>query len=196
VLVDRRTAGVAEVVAACLQDHGRAAIVGSRTAGRGVVQSLVTLGDGSRVRLPTAEYLRPAGLGDPAAQPFGKDHGRLHRPEGAGDAARWGVEPDAGLSIEPTGAALARLAVWRWHRDAPPGGFAVNQVSALVGLAGESSGPLPPLPRDVDTVLATAIDWIQTQVATARTGVSEAAADLGGEKEAAGDADQTMEPGP
>jgi len=196
VLVDHRTAGVAEVVAACLQDHGRAAIVGSRTAGRGVVQSLVTLGDGSRVRLPTAEYLRPAGLGDPAAQPFGRDHGRLHRPEGAGDAARWGVEPDAGLSIEPTGAALARLAVWRRHRDAPLGGFPVIQVSALATPAAESFGPLPPLPRDIDTVLATAVDWIQSQVATTSTRASEAAADLGSEEEAAGDADQAMQPGP
>jgi len=196
VLVDRRTAGVAEVVAACLQDHGRAAIVGSRTAGRGVVQSLVTLGDGSQVRLTTAEYLRPAGLRDPAAQPFSKDRGRLHRPEGAGDAARWGVEPDPGLSIEPTGTALARLAVWRWHRDTPPGGFPVTQVSALATSTGESFGPLPPLPRDVDTVLATAVAWIEPQVAAARTRASEATADLGGEEEAAGDADQAMQPGP
>jgi carboxyl-terminal processing protease len=195
VLVDRRTAGVAEVVAACLQDHGRAAIVGSRTAGRGVVQSLVTLGDGSQVRLTTAEYLRPAGIGDPAGHLLSKGRGRLHRPEGAGDAARWGVEPDPGLSIEPTGAALARLAVWRWHRDTPPGGSPVIRVVALEPSAAESFDPLPPLPRDVDAVLATAVEWLQTQVATALTGPSEAAADLGSEEETAGDADQAMQPG-
>jgi len=188
VLVDRRTAGVAEVVAACLQDHGRAAIVGSRTAGRGVVRSLVALGDGTQVRLTTAEYLRPAGLGDPS-------RGRLHRSEDAGEAVRWGVEPDRGLSIEPTGAALARLALWRRARDTPADRLPVIQVSAIEVSADDSYASQPARPRDVDAVLAAAVDWIEARQAATTTGASEAAADLGGEEETAGHADQAVAAG-
>ena len=45
VLVDGLTASAGEIVAACLQDNGRAAIVGSRTFGKGTVQSILPLSD-------------------------------------------------------------------------------------------------------------------------------------------------------
>ena len=61
VLVDGLTASAAEIVAACLQDSGRATIVGSRSYGKGTVQSLLPLSDGSAtLKLTTAEYLRPS----------------------------------------------------------------------------------------------------------------------------------------
>lgn len=61
VLVDRATAGAAEVVAAALQDHDRAAIVGETTFGRGARQSYFPLGNGSILRLTTALWISPSG---------------------------------------------------------------------------------------------------------------------------------------
>ena len=61
VLVDRATAGAAEVVAAALQDHDRAAIVGETTFGRGGRQSFFPLANGSILRLTTAVWVSPSG---------------------------------------------------------------------------------------------------------------------------------------
>jgi carboxyl-terminal processing protease len=61
VLVNGYTASAAEIVAACLQDHDRAAIVGEQTFGRGTVQSLFPLKDGGALKLTTAIWLRPDG---------------------------------------------------------------------------------------------------------------------------------------
>ncbi|HTB62710.1 MAG TPA: S41 family peptidase [Opitutales bacterium] len=59
VLVNEGTASAAEIVAGALQDHSRAIIVGQRTYGKGVVQSILPLGDGGAVRLTTEAYLLP-----------------------------------------------------------------------------------------------------------------------------------------
>ncbi len=61
VLVDRGTAGAAEVVAAALQDHDRAVIVGEATFGRGGRQSYYPLPNGSILRLTTAFWVSPSG---------------------------------------------------------------------------------------------------------------------------------------
>ena len=61
VLVDGGTASAAEVVAAALQDRGRAVIVGSRTFGKGSVQEPATLSDGSALELTVGSYLTPSG---------------------------------------------------------------------------------------------------------------------------------------
>jgi len=194
VLIDRRTAGVAEVVAACLQDHGRAAVIGGRSAGRATVQSPVPLQDGSTLRLTTAEYLRPAGF----AAPF---RSRLHRPDGASETDPWGVEPDPGLSLEPTGAALHRLGSWRRDRDTPAGGSTVLQVAATDMPVGGSFGAPPLLPCEVDAVLATAVAWITAHgdappAVPAAADASEAPANLRGEEEAPRDADDAIPSGP
>jgi carboxyl-terminal processing protease len=60
VLIDGLTASAAEVVAACLQDHGRAIIVGSRSFGKGTVQSIVPLSDGSG--LSRHDYVTPRAI--------------------------------------------------------------------------------------------------------------------------------------
>ena len=62
VLVDEFTSGVAETVAACLQDHKRATIVGSRSFGNASVQTVTTLSSGPAIRLTTNEYQRPSGF--------------------------------------------------------------------------------------------------------------------------------------
>lgn len=61
VLVDRKTASASEVLAGALQDHGRALIVGEKTFGKGSVQSVLNLRNGSGIRLTTARYYTPSG---------------------------------------------------------------------------------------------------------------------------------------
>jgi carboxyl-terminal processing protease len=60
-LVDRGTAGAAEVVAGALQDHDRALLVGEPTFGRGSDRSLYPLGNGMTLRLTTSHWLTPSG---------------------------------------------------------------------------------------------------------------------------------------
>lgn len=61
ILVNRRTASASEVLAGALQDHGRALIVGERTFGKGSVQSVLNLRNGSGIRLTTSRYYTPSG---------------------------------------------------------------------------------------------------------------------------------------
>jgi carboxyl-terminal processing protease len=61
ILTDRNTASASEIVAACLQDHHRAVIIGERTFGKGTVQDVVTLQPKrSALKLTTASYWRPS----------------------------------------------------------------------------------------------------------------------------------------
>jgi carboxyl-terminal processing protease len=61
VLVDGGTASAAEIVAAALQDRGRAVLLGSRTFGKGSVQAPSRLSDGSALELTVGHYLTPSG---------------------------------------------------------------------------------------------------------------------------------------
>ncbi len=60
-LVDGGTASAAEVVAAALQDRGRAVLVGATTYGKGTVQEPTKLSDGSALELTVGHYLTPTG---------------------------------------------------------------------------------------------------------------------------------------
>lgn len=61
VLVDVGSASASEVLAGALRDHKRATIVGSRTFGKGSVQTLLPLDNGDSVKLTTARYFTPSG---------------------------------------------------------------------------------------------------------------------------------------
>ena len=61
VLVNRSSASASEVLAGALQDHGRALIVGEKTFGKGSVQSVLNLRNGSGIRLTTSRYYTPNG---------------------------------------------------------------------------------------------------------------------------------------
>jgi carboxyl-terminal processing protease len=85
VLVNQYSASAAEIVAACLQDHGRALIAGQRSFGKGTVQQLLPLESGkSLLKLTWASFWRPSGA-------------NIHHAEGQPDDAKWGVTPDRGL---------------------------------------------------------------------------------------------------
>jgi carboxyl-terminal processing protease len=61
VLVDQSTASAAEIVAAALQDHRRATVVGTHTFGKGVFQEQEPLSNGGALEITVGEYFTPAG---------------------------------------------------------------------------------------------------------------------------------------
>jgi len=61
VLVDGGTASASEVLTGALQDHHRALVVGSRTFGKGSVQTVLPLDNGDSIKLTTARYYTPSG---------------------------------------------------------------------------------------------------------------------------------------
>jgi carboxyl-terminal processing protease len=116
VLVNSYTASASEIVAACLQDHGRAVVVGQRSFGKGTVQELIELeADQGVLKLTTASYWRPSGK-------------NIHRHGDEEEDDDWGVTPDPGFEVELDEAQLAKLLSARFrrdinrsnHQDAPP----------------------------------------------------------------------------
>ena len=61
VLINGGTASAAEIVAGALQDHTRAAILGTQSFGKGSVQTVIPFGDGRAIKLTTARYFTPLG---------------------------------------------------------------------------------------------------------------------------------------
>ena len=58
-LTNENTASSSEILAGALKDHGKATIVGTKTYGKGVIQQLLTLPDGSGLKITSEKYLTP-----------------------------------------------------------------------------------------------------------------------------------------
>ena len=105
VLVDGYSASAAEIMAACLQDHGRAKIVGMRSWGKGTVQSVMHFEGGrSRLKLTVATYWRPNGH-------------NIHRHVDATADDNWGVTPNEGCLVEVDEETLTKIVYQRRERD-------------------------------------------------------------------------------
>ena len=84
VLINEYSASASEIVAGALKDHRRAVLIGTRTFGKGSVQSLLTLDNGNAaLKLTTAYYYLPSGK-------------NIMRKKGA---TTWGVEPEPTFTI-------------------------------------------------------------------------------------------------
>jgi len=79
VLVNQGTASASEILAGALQDNGRARLIGERTFGKGLIQSLFNLSDGSGLAVTIAKYETP------------NHH----------DINRQGIAPDVTISLDP-----------------------------------------------------------------------------------------------
>ena len=103
VLVNRNSASAAEIVAAALQDHHRAVVVGERSFGKGSVQKVFPLPNSqAAVKLTTEAWLTPAGK-------------NIHRWPDSKEADEWGVKPDAGNEVKLTD--KERTAYYQHLRD-------------------------------------------------------------------------------
>jgi carboxyl-terminal processing protease len=89
VLVDRASASAAEIVAAALQDNGRAVVVGERSYGKGSVQRSIELPGGTALKLTTEIWLTPNGK-------------HIHRTPQAKAEDDWGVKPNDGFEVKMT----------------------------------------------------------------------------------------------
>ena len=98
VLMDAMSASASEIVAACLQDHGIAVVVGTRSYGKGTVQEMVKLPlNMGTLRVTKAEYFRPSQ----------KNINRGNK----SDDDEWGVMPNDGYELKPSNRQAA--VTWR-----------------------------------------------------------------------------------
>jgi carboxyl-terminal processing protease len=164
VLINGGSASASEIVAGALQDHKRAQLIGTRSFGKGSVQTLIPLGDNGALRLTTARYYTPAGRSIQAT----------------------GIVPDYVVEPELPADVKLQLSAAPLEAEAQLPGHLKN------GSAPEAAGSLSYVPRekDKDNQLKAALDLLHgklpgmdkpsMQRAQAEPGVSPAAAPASG----------------
>ncbi len=105
VLINRGSASASEILAAALQDNGRAVVIGERSFGKGSVQNVIEMENRqSALKLTTASYWRPSGK-------------NIHRFPESKETDDWGVKPDQGFDIKLTPEEYRDYYLWRVDRD-------------------------------------------------------------------------------
>ena len=87
-LINGGSAGASEIVSGCLQDHGRAIVMGSRSYGKGSVQTIHPFDGNSVVKLTSATFWRPSGQNLNKSSTGGKEEDE------------WGVSPNKGYALK------------------------------------------------------------------------------------------------
>ncbi|MBI3096903.1 MAG: S41 family peptidase [Planctomycetes bacterium] len=144
VLVNGSSASASEIFAGAMQDTRRALVVGTRTFGKGCVQSILPLDDDQcAVKLTTAKYYTPSGR-------------CIHREK---DAKTWGIDPDLDVPFTPQ----QEVALWdsRRFEDVLTPPAAGDASAAPTPPAGASPGTPPKEPFS-DTQLQRAVDGLKT----------------------------------
>ena len=148
VLVDRDSASASEIVAAALQDNGRAAVVGERSYGKGTVQQLIPIQSGKgTLKLTSASYWRPSGV-------------NIHRAPNTPETEAWGVLPDVGNEVSLSEEQQIEWFTWRQQRDLVPDG----EISSDDETDPEKFEPA----IETDAVLARAVELLGKQIASAQ----------------------------
>jgi carboxyl-terminal processing protease len=146
VLVNQNSASASEILAACLQDYGRATIVGQRTYGKGTVQQLLRLESGrSLLKLTAATYWRPSGK-------------NIHRMPGASENNDWGVKPDKGFEVALDEEEYLQWRQYRRRRDV----LGDRRDGPLAEQFDAQDGQLPA--EFVDRALELAVDYLVEQL--------------------------------
>jgi carboxyl-terminal processing protease len=159
ILINQNSASASEIVAACLQDHHRAAVVGQRSYGKGTVQQLIPIESGqSLLKLTAASYWRPSGK-------------NIHRRPDATEADDWGVSPDIDLDVALDEKEYEAFVKYRDDRDLlqpsaeTPG--AADSASAASGPQAESlAAPDSPPSSFNDRQLQKAVEYLKDKLST------------------------------
>jgi carboxyl-terminal processing protease len=141
VIVNQESASAAEIVAAGLQDHHRAVVVGERSYGKGTVQQVIPLAGKSLLKLTWASFWRPSGK-------------NIHRMAGATDSGEWGVVPDEGYEQRLTSEQYAAYRKYRSQRDLTN----LDQSPSEVDQPDETAGDF------VDEQLMLAVKYLQAKL--------------------------------
>lgn len=107
-LVDGGTASAAEILVGALQDHDRALVVGQRTFGKGLVQSVYNLADGYALKLTTGRWLTPSGRSIHRERSLGADG--VLREDAPDSTATGGIMPDILVDKRAVAATESNLA--------------------------------------------------------------------------------------
>ncbi len=117
ILINGSSASASEIVAACLQDHQRAIVVGERTFGKGSVQNIIPLEGGkSALKLTVASYWRPSGQNIDKALATKSLEGAKPTEEEL-ENFEWGVRPNDGYEVPLIGRELDKALAYRHQRD-------------------------------------------------------------------------------
>ncbi len=112
ILINKYSASASEIVAAALQDHKRAVIIGERSYGKGSVQNVILMeNDTSALKLTTASYWRPSGK-NIHRFPDKKDFEAAKI-----DPDEWGVRPDPGMEVKMKDEERIDFMLYRTDRD-------------------------------------------------------------------------------